>query len=210
MKVGLLALVAVGLVLAAACSTPTALDPTEEARLLTGDLTYMLDDARTREASEAQLEMLEAALTAGELTYDQVAVAHEPFYACVEDAGVPVTVRGAIKESHTGLLVPDYIQPIPDGMSTEQVAKVSDKCYDEHVNFLMGYYVSQPQVVDYYLQTFEEQREYIVDCLTKRGFPVDPDSTRLELLYAVSEENERGNSGRACYQGDTFMAFLPD
>ncbi len=174
------------------------------------DLSSLVAEARQGGASPEQVALLERALQKGTLSFDDLSVQFVAGVECLEEAGFTVVVDEP-EDIYPGLPHPSMRYRDPPGLTQDQASQLSVECDAKHFAFVDSFYLGQPVAIDAYLATFEDQREFIVNCLADRGVTVDPGATATELLYAVSEEQvtESGMSRAPCYEGSTFMGILP-
>lgn len=190
----------------AGCTAPNHEDSAPDT--LTVDLNYLLGELDQHDVSLSQQEAVMNAFDSGEMVYDVVDALFREYVACLEDAGFSVDGVGR-QEIYTGVYAPTARIQFPDSLDEEAASRVDINCARKHYTFAEQFYVGQPTSREAYLDTFEVQRDWIVQCLAERGMDVEPTATRLELLYAVTEADLRFPTAGTCYQGQVFDGYLP-
>lgn len=197
----------VPLMMISGCAEPD--QSSDETDFVELDLTYLLAEMEERGASGKQQEAVAEALVAGEMPFGVVADLFNDHAQCLEDADFGVSGVGSV-ERYPGVPMVSAMFFPPESLSFEQWSLIERDCMLTHYFFAEQYHINQPSTRDQYLQSFEDQRAFILDCLDERGMEIEPDATRLELLYAVSEADLRFPGAGVCWEGGAvFDGFLP-
>lgn len=191
-----------------ACATESEPIPVAVDSLPAVDLEYFLVELEMFNPSARQREAVVDAVESGEMSYEVIEELFLNYVECLEDSGFTVEFLGPIAR-YEGFFEPEARFYFPEHVTEDQAFDLDRQCLHRHYGVAMGFYVSQPRTLELYLDTFETQREYILDCLSERGVEVESDATRVELLYAVSENYYRNLGEPVCWEGSGFGAFLP-
>lgn len=132
-------------------------------------------------ASNEALAIAEAALTSGELTYDDYRSAAERFMDCAEAAGLHMN---ALEEGQTvqGMALIGWSMAIPgDDAEAERHQALADSCYDKEFAVVEVLYKSQPIANDWMTQNDAKYLAPMIDCLNDKGIAVDEGSAMNEI-----------------------------
>jgi hypothetical protein len=153
---------------------PTA-TPTSFVQVIDEWLAYARDEGK---ASDEQIQMLERARAAGEVTRAVLDEATANYLACMDDAGIDYIVEEQETLPGSEIYMPGVLIPAPDPNSTREI-DISDACEWRHQVYVLSAYGNQPLA-------FENQDRMWVstvmrDCLAAQGFASDDDATAREM-----------------------------
>jgi hypothetical protein len=156
--------------------------PTTAVEVIDEWLTFAREEGK---ASARQLEILENAREAGEVTRADVDEATADFLACLEDAGVEYILQEEEFPTGSGEYMPGVMIPAPDPNSTREV-DISDACQWKHQVYVAAAYGNRPEAIEAAdrMWTGEEMR----DCLASRGYPSDSDATADEMQQLFGQD----------------------
>ena len=156
--------------------------PTTAVEVIDEWLAYAREEGK---ASARQLEILENARQAGEVTRADVDEATADYIACLEDAGVEYILQEEEFPPGSGEYMPGVMIPAPDPNSTREV-DISDACQWKHQVYVAAAYGNRPEAVEAEdrMWTGQEMRE----CLASRGYPSDPDATADEMRQLFDQD----------------------
>ncbi len=177
--------VAVALVLAAAACAPVSPSSTNLQSNVEA-IQQAIKDAQAEGASSHQIQVLEHALTVGEVTYDDLDSLLGDLEACFDAGGLTYGVLPRWEVSpHSGIFLPDY-QIRLTGDDEDAVHAVQDQCENQNLLYAEGAYMNQPTVIAARDGAWDTPA--VRACLTERGYTVDKNATSAEVL-ALSEQD---------------------
>jgi len=140
--------------------------------------------AERADASQAQLDALEAAKLAGVLTVELARQQTNAAIACMTAAGVVAHYDERTKPG--GVVVPIYIAEISpdspvgdDGVSRDE--RVAEQCDSREAFYVNKLFLTQPASVEAKQAEIEERAPEIRACLENGGYPPAEDATATEL-----------------------------
>jgi hypothetical protein len=156
--------------------------PTTAVEVIDEWLAYAHEEGR---ASTMQLELLENAREAGEITRADVDEATADYLACLDDAGVEYILAEEESPPGSGVYLPGVMIPAPDPNSNQEI-DISDACQWKHQMYVFQAYGNRPEAIEAgdRMWTGQEMRE----CLTSRGYPSDPDATADEMQQLFGQD----------------------
>lgn len=132
-------------------------------------------------AGAAQLEVLERARDAGEVTLDDVKSAVANTFECFEQAGIPYRSDGVATSQ--GQPVYMYSFSSAAGMSEADSLAIADECQRLESFYVEDLYRTQPVAIEAYESYLETQvRPLLLPCLVSLGVPVSEDTPNQELM----------------------------
>lgn len=139
----------------------------------------ILDDARAEGASDAQIALIERAIAEGEVTPALALEAIDNAFACLADAGS----EGTLNPVEPGVELPEisYYYSAPPGVSEDLL----DSCLTENSMWVEMMYQVQPKAIAVIDAKFEENREYLIECLRGFGRVIDDDAPVDEIKHAL-------------------------
>jgi len=139
-------------------------------------------DAR---ASDAQLELLDAAIARGEVTFDDLIAAVRAQDQCLVEGGfntggVVIEDQALPPRAHSA-----FIQP-PNSMDEAQASAFADSCDAREAKWIGYLYDRQPQAADAYWDKAEPLAPAIRDCILDHGVPEELAGTNTgEIVQAA-------------------------
>lgn len=177
---GLVAVTLLSAFFATACATapaePAVSDQT--AREYRALVDSVIEDALAAGASDLQVEALENARAAGEMTRDEATESLHRFFDCLDSVGIGYIDRGP---SGSG----DYPRLEYLVEADEAHDALAADCYRLEYDFVDTVYQLQPQVGDMIDTRIAEGREELSACLADAGIDVAADATVEELTDAL-------------------------
>lgn len=139
---------------------------------------HYLAQARTSNASEAQIDALALSAETGEMSYETVNALVEDTFQCFESAGIWY-VRNPDWERVPGFFIPDF--------GIGEPIEVADACLWRYSQYALLAYQQQPDYIELRDAALEADREQVLECLREHGVLIDDDVTTDELRLAVQE-----------------------
>jgi hypothetical protein len=154
---------------------PTPPEPTTNVQVIDLYLAFARDDSRVL---DSQIQMLQRARAAGEVTRADVDAAFAAHLACLDEAGVKYIVVEEETVAGSGVSIPGAQIPVSDPDSTREI-EIDDACAFGHDAYVRSAYTQLPwaQVAEAVVWTSRSVR----DCLASHGFPSDDDATVAEI-----------------------------
>jgi hypothetical protein len=156
-------------------SDPTPPEPTTNAQAIDVWLAYARDDARVL---DSQIEALERARDAGEVTRADVDTAFAAHLACLDEAGVKYIVVEEERVPGSGLSFPGVNLPVSDPGSTSEV-DIDDACMFGHDAYIEAAYGNQPRALA--MEDAVWTSPSVRSCLASHGFPSDDDASAADI-----------------------------
>ena len=166
-------------VLATGCSEAVGPEPQAHPTTNRGVIDDYLAEARASElVFDHQIEILERASEAGEITRADVDQAFALHLACLDDAGIEYNVIEEEVVPGSGVSRPAVTLPATDPESTREV-DIDDACSFGHDIYIISAYAMQPwaRAAGDKVWTSPAVRS----CLADRGYPSDDNVTAAEV-----------------------------
>jgi hypothetical protein len=160
-----------------------------------------LNDASLDVSADAR-DILRPSLTTGEVTRLQVTRAAELSRACVEDAGMELSLK-VPEADFVGYEAEVRLRTGTerDDAEAERLGRIAQHCLDSNLYAVETLYLLQPMAVEQndaaVEQRFEEYREVLVACLERAGSPIDADAPINEVRESLAQE-ATVNGSAAC------------
>ena len=166
-------------VLSTGCSAAVGPEPEVHPTTNAGVIDSYLAEARTSELTfDSQIEALERARVAGEITRADVNEAFASHLACLDDAGIEYNVIEEEMVPGSGVSRPAVTLPVTDPGSTREV-DIDDACSFGHDIYIISAYVMQPWVRAAGGEVWTSPA--VRSCLADRGYTTDDDVTAAEV-----------------------------
>lgn len=150
-----------------------------------GPFHVVIEEARQGGADSNQLEILLAADAAGEVTFDQLRLAVDATFDCMDDAGI------------------DYSETVTEGplpqlsyafASADGSSALADDCINTHSMYVEWAYQTQPIAQELIDAAFEARRGEIIPCLRALGLALADGASVDEVKSAASFTAEEWES----------------
>lgn len=175
--------VVIALTLIAGCGAEKP-DNTVDPRVL-NQLGSLLDDARTNEASEQTIAVLELAISEQRnVTFGEYREAHQAAIDCLEGLGLSVTNYSETERA--GRTEISYFYGGLDQAKMDALDAPMMACVNENAMYIdLAYQINSPTVdVD---ALYEHFRPLMIECVNREGASLPPDATMNEAIDADSE-----------------------
>jgi hypothetical protein len=196
---------AIGAAALVLCASLAACAPTSVAvpSATTDGLADILAEARAYGSSDAQIAVLEHAVSVGEVTYDEYNGLLEDTFACFDDIGVSYT-RLEDRELVPGFPIPDYEHTGIAGMPDEEMLALVGVCLFTYSEFVNMAYQTQPVVYEAQEAVARERLPLVIECLREQGVEIDDDASIDEAKQASFDKWEELDaagidSGEPCF-----------
>lgn len=176
-----------GVTLCAGCAPDQAESSTSDAPQA---FDLALSDARNDGVDPSQIAILERARDKGSLEIDDVQMALDNAFACMDSAGVGHSQK--ILKDPAGYEYISYTMTQAAGLSTEQSVQISDDCVKTYSTYVEQLYVQQPSIIEMQ-DTYHREvlRPAIAACFDKYGVAYDSDASWNEFwdnaFYVVKD-----------------------
>lgn len=152
-----------------------------------GDFTERLEAARADAvkdgASDAQLAIIDEAVTTGGITMEQLLVARDNYAQCLEAVGYTLHDLGVSDDN--GYPYPDYSVEIPTSGENQALMDDCESTHFLHVDYL---YQMQPSSQQAQENDFAAAMPKLIECLNDGGVDVPADTTADELKRLMLDE----------------------
>lgn len=186
-------------------------DPRVEETNFALDGAQLLADARDASASVEQLRVLEEAVDAGSMSFEDLSSLVPAAIECIEAAGFVVD-RQPPEEVFPGVLHPSYVvqSKVQSADTDEMMAErqMISACESRERSFADTFYLDQPSSVEAHNSALLAETEEIRECLAARHIVLPTDPSAGELVEALNEDSELNDAlagWEPCYQGGTLL-----
>lgn len=166
--------------LASGCASTSVATPSEE---LVQDWRARAEEGLSHypDANEAQREVFQRSLEAGEVSYEDYHDRMTAFVSCLE--GSIVGELDVTEGENYGLRVLNVGFEVADDEATENANwALYERCLATEVSLVSDLYLAQPSATAWYERRIEEYLPSIVACLAQEGHAPPEDSTTDEIL----------------------------
>lgn len=142
---------------------------------------YWLDVARTEDASQHQIDVMERAIERGTALRSDVNEMLPEYYDCLDATGLTYYVSEAAVVTGSGISIPDVsvVMPSNDEKEQDRLGAIVDVCGTRHESWIATAYANQPSSLA--VNDVAWLGEALRNCLTARGYILDVDATAAEV-----------------------------
>ena len=203
------AVVAAAALALAACSSPTpgvlpgTPAPNASVTATLGSLAYYQQVAALDgSVAASQLEILDAAVKADQLSFEAYSEAINESLACIADAGVEVD--GPRTDNSSGYPQISYGFAAGMGADGKPDNPVPDDCIRRYSQYVEIAYTSQPASQEALDQALAKKRPDVERCVDRAGIQIDSSLELRDWFMAVADS---GDAGRDCLMAAEVFEF---
>lgn len=164
-----------------------------------------LQQARDYGASDHQIDVLERAMSAGQLDFEDFNVLIGETFDCFDAAGIEYVYHGPMESfPGSGLLMPNYEVVVSTSLDAGSFSALYNDCTYRYSEFANMVYQMQPVADESDMAAIRSQLPSILTCLRENGAEVDDDAPFDVIRGAAIEvyaETDAVGDPVACMEG---------
>jgi hypothetical protein len=167
----------------------------------------IVDEAVSSGAAAPQMDVLNTALDAGVMTFEDLSGLLADLGECVAPTGATMTVL-APREEISGVMAPYFTFSAPATDEGTQAMGLVEECLTKYYSFASAFYMSQPSSVQAYEDTIIRDREVILACLRSHRVVIDDNATTDEIIQAVVDDFDNADfvpDWQPCLAGEAIV-----